>query len=590
MKSLIKFTAVAFAATTLMLGTTGQSQLFYSWEIPEAGFDGWTSLTPPNSNNGPREWAVSSSPGAWPGTSPTEWRDGENGISLRIVNGTQDDPHPTLWLRSPKFKLDGSPFVAEVWLAKGGAGSSLASSVVSEVPGFSASGGFRGVALRNVDTGMFVATGTKNSNGDSWNQVMIDATGLDTNATYTLDLIDAGHGGWGWVTMDYVTIYGTPADGVANTPPFMSDIPDITIPKGGSSGPIAFTLGDAETDPGDLLVTAISSNTNLVPNANIVLGGSNSNRTVTITPLPTLIGSATISIQVSDGELYGGDSFLVTVVPPPATTTYSFDDGGTITDYGWTVVSTDTRQYFEITPPGPTEGQASHLTPQSGAGFVGLHCPAFGGDPFYYWDSVHTTLWIRSPEFKLDGTGDLTAWLVGGHGYGADAAGKNVADVPATSFDGPGTEPFPSFLGVALRHVESGVFVLAGTKTSSGGSWELVTFTASQLAALDQEGTYTLDLLDVRQGGWGWVGMDSVGIPGVLVGVPQAPSLKIQSWTGDQVRLSWPTAANGYTLQSSGSVNGGYTNAGLTVTVEGDDNVSYAPRSESAQFFRLINP
>jgi hypothetical protein len=591
MKTLRIIGCIAIAVAGLLPDTTVRAQLFYSWEDPETGLDGWTSLTAPNANNGPRDWAVSSAPGAWPGTSASEWRDGVNGISLRIVNGTQDDPHPTLWLRSPRFKLDGvSSIAAEVWLAKGGAGSTLASMTVADVPALSSDGGFRGVALRNADTGVFVATGTKSSNGDYWDQVLLDATSLDTNATYTLDLIDAGHGGWGWVTMDYVTIHGTLDASGDNTAPFMSDIEDITIPKGGNSGPLEFTIGDAETDADDLIVTASSSNTNLVPTANIVFDGSGSNRTVTITPNPTLLGSATILITVSDGELFGGDTFIVTVVPPPSTLNYNFDDGGTITDYGWTVVSTDPNQYFEITPPGPDVGETSHLTPHAGAGFVGLHCPAFDLSIPYYWDSAHTTLWIRSPEFTLDGSGDLTVWLVGGNGYGANATGKNVADVPANSFDSPGAEPFPSFLGVALRNVDTGVFALAGTKASNGGNWELVTFTAAQLAALDQNATYTLDLLDVRNGGWGWVGMDSVGIPGVLTGVPEVPSLTIALWTGNQVRLSWPASAAGYTLESSSTVNSGYADAGLTVTAEGSDNVAYAPASSNAQFYRLVKP
>src|SRR4029453_4158301 len=46
-----------------------------------------------------------------------------------------------------------------------------------------------------------------------------------------------------------------------------------------STGAIAFTIGDAETAAGGLTVTRASSNTTLVPLANVVLGGSAPRRT-----------------------------------------------------------------------------------------------------------------------------------------------------------------------------------------------------------------------------------------------------------------------------------------------------------------------
>src|SRR5206468_819666 len=53
-----------------------------------------------------------------------------------------------------------------------------------------------------------------------------------------------------------------------------------------------------------------------VPNANIVFGGSGSNRTVTVTPAATRFGAATITVTVTDGN--GGSAsaaFQLTVSP-----------------------------------------------------------------------------------------------------------------------------------------------------------------------------------------------------------------------------------------------------------------------------------
>ena len=57
---------------------------------------------------------------------------------------------------------------------------------------------------------------------------------------------------------------------------------------------------------------ATSSNPTLVPNGNIVFGGSGANRTVTIAPLPDQAGQTTITVSVSDGSVSTPTSFLLT--------------------------------------------------------------------------------------------------------------------------------------------------------------------------------------------------------------------------------------------------------------------------------------
>ena len=104
---------------------------------------------------------------------------------------------------------------------------------------------------------------------------------------------------------------------VVNDPPTITNIPDQTTYQNGTVGPIAFTIGDVES-PGTLAVSGTSSNTTLVPNANIVFGGTGTARTVTITPVTNLMGTTTITILVTDGT--GGqatDTFVLAVQPPP---------------------------------------------------------------------------------------------------------------------------------------------------------------------------------------------------------------------------------------------------------------------------------
>ncbi|MCX7804692.1 MAG: Ig-like domain-containing protein, partial [Planctomycetota bacterium] len=99
-----------------------------------------------------------------------------------------------------------------------------------------------------------------------------------------------------------------------NTPPTISDIPNQVTNEDTPTGAIAFTVDDNETPPANLTVTGASSNTTLVPNANIVFGGSGMNRTVTITPAANQYGVATITVTVTDGGgLTASDTFVLTV-------------------------------------------------------------------------------------------------------------------------------------------------------------------------------------------------------------------------------------------------------------------------------------
>src|SRR5262249_27854241 len=60
-------------------------------------------------------------------------------------------------------------------------------------------------------------------------------------------------------------------------------------------------------------VTAKSSNTNLIPNANLFIVGSGTTREVGITPAANVSGSSTISLIANDGTSSTTNSFLLTV-------------------------------------------------------------------------------------------------------------------------------------------------------------------------------------------------------------------------------------------------------------------------------------
>src|SRR5262249_18039267 len=70
----------------------------------------------------------------------------------------------------------------------------------------------------------------------------------------------------------------------------------------------------------NLTISANSSNPTLVPNGSIVLGGSGTNRSVTVTPAQNQSGTATIAITVCGGALCSTTSFLLTGNGPQLTT------------------------------------------------------------------------------------------------------------------------------------------------------------------------------------------------------------------------------------------------------------------------------
>jgi hypothetical protein len=101
--------------------------------------------------------------------------------------------------------------------------------------------------------------------------------------------------------------------GASNSPPTISTIANQSVNVNLATAAIPFTIGDAQTAAASLTVSGSSLNTTLVPNANIVFGGSGANRTVKVTPAANQTGSAQVNVSVSDGVNTTTTSFTVTV-------------------------------------------------------------------------------------------------------------------------------------------------------------------------------------------------------------------------------------------------------------------------------------
>jgi uncharacterized delta-60 repeat protein len=100
-----------------------------------------------------------------------------------------------------------------------------------------------------------------------------------------------------------------------NYPPTVSAFADRSIAEDTVTGLIPFTIGDSESPPESLWVSAQSNNQALVPDGFISVGGTGENRQMIVTPISDQHGEAIISVTVSDGRLLTTQSFLLTVTP-----------------------------------------------------------------------------------------------------------------------------------------------------------------------------------------------------------------------------------------------------------------------------------
>jgi hypothetical protein len=105
----------------------------------------------------------------------------------------------------------------------------------------------------------------------------------------------------------------------AGNPALFSALPAVSaigpqyVNVGTAPAPIAFGVNSSVVPDADLVVTATSSNPDLIPNASLRVGGNGPDRTLAFTPTPNATGSATITVTVSDGTSSSFRTIPVTV-------------------------------------------------------------------------------------------------------------------------------------------------------------------------------------------------------------------------------------------------------------------------------------
>lgn len=150
-----------------------------------------------------------------------------------------------------------------------------------------------------------------------YGQSLAAFNGLNPNGIWSLyvnddAVLDSGSLTQGWrlsLTQSNLVCCGS----APNAAPVISAVADLATAEDTPTAAVPFTIYDAETPAAALTLTAASSDTNLVPVTGISLGGSGTNRTVTVSPATNASGSATITVTVDDGVNFTSEPFLLTV-------------------------------------------------------------------------------------------------------------------------------------------------------------------------------------------------------------------------------------------------------------------------------------
>jgi len=177
---------------------------------------------------------------------------------------------------------------------------------------------------------------------------------------------------------------------------------------------------------------------------------------------------------------------------------YSFETGVE----GWVSVleSTSTPMSFD-------QQAASSLLRLSS---YGISVPD-GSSPFRD-DEQNCGLLFRSPEFQFV---DLESASVS---FQLGSGSEDNAQAPSYDSDSVLTNSSISdgYTGLLLRDVDSGAYIIASeNKTPADNPAGTITWSHSDLSGLiNLQDRYTLDLVDLKHGPWGWVSLDNVSISG----------------------------------------------------------------------------
>lgn len=369
--------------------------------------------------------------------------------------------------------------------------------------------------------------------------------------------------------------------------PTISGIASQSAPTNTLVGPIAFLVGDGESAPGTLTVTATSSDQGVLPDGNIVisnLGGSN--RTISLTSVAP--GFATVTVTVSDGSFNIPTTFTVSAYPLLGyilEDDFSYPDGSIVANASpfWNAYSGTTGQTQVV------NGKLLLASAQSEDMYALLTNAPYattGGYVFYSRFIVNFTALPTGSggdyfAFFKDGTTGGFRARVFAMTNGA-AAGKYRIGIANGGFT---TTGYPLDLSLGTPVV---VITRYDVGTATTKLWINPTSESStSLSAADGTSALTIYTYTFRQGG----SSGNMSIDGLKVATsfsevftsvaPVAEALQYQV-IGSDIVLSWTSPS--FSLQAAPLVSGTYTN------IPGATSPYTTSMTGAQRYFRLSYP
>lgn len=384
---------------------------------------------------------------------------------------------------------------------------------------------------------------------------------------------------------------------------------------------VSFTIENLPGDPAGWVLTGDSSNTGVVANTGFAFDGSGTERTVTITPMANAVGDTTVTVTASTPGWEASTSFILRLLPDY------------VVNYNLNDVTTSTP--IESLPATLVAVglSASELTRGPSLRAAGL-TRGFSADT---WNSINNT--NKSPlAASRDNailTGDYFQFAISVQpGYVAsletlDASLRRSAVNAAMNFewqyslDGfttPGvTIPPRGPIWTQLGWTQTTFTYLGRTSgtapvTVAPYAW-MIQDVPGRLNATTSPGDPipTIDLSAIAEmqnlNGpktvtfrlYGWGNNNTVDSNTTALGRVDGPRVRgtVQESTaqppgltvireGNNVRISWPVSATGFTLESTPSLSpANWQNVTQPVQVVGDQNVVTVPIATGNSFFRL---
>ena len=355
---------------------------------------------------------------------------------------------------------------------------------------------------------------------------------------------------------------------------------------------VAFTVNDSETDP--LTVTTSSSDTNLAPNANIILDGSTSNRTLTITPAPGLTGNTTITVSVSDGFNVKTTRFVLTVKVLYGLVffdDFTYPDGSLFQNslvwksHSGTISQMIVSNGVAVINSALSEDLNASLTNQPFAAATGviLYCsfvlsnsvlPTASGNYFLHYKDSGTT--FRAKVFASTANAASGMFRLG-----INNTGNNVTAADQFPLDLALDQNYTVLTRYNVGTGESRLWVNPNSENdaSVAASDAPIAATVIAIALREDTGMGVVNIDDLRIG---TSYTDVLTVTNVVVPVLSA------TLSGGSVLISWATNATGFTLESTPSLTSPITwSPAGSPTPSGSNNVVTIISPTDNQFYRL---